>query len=83
MKVRYFAWLRVKTGVGSEEITLPDGVATVDQLVDWLGRRGPGYAAAFANRAVIRAAVNQDYVGPDHPVRDADEVAFFPPVTGG
>ncbi|MSP82560.1 MAG: molybdopterin converting factor subunit 1 [Alphaproteobacteria bacterium] len=83
MKIRYFAWLRSKTGVGGEEIALPDGVATVAQLMDWLGRRGPGYADAFANRAVIRAAVNQDYVAPDHPVRDGDEVAFFPPVTGG
>jgi molybdopterin synthase sulfur carrier subunit len=83
MRVRYFAWLRGKVGVASEEIEPPEGVGTVGELVDWLERRGPGYAAAFANRAVIRAAVNQDYVGFDHALAEGDEVAFFPPVTGG
>jgi molybdopterin converting factor subunit 1 len=83
MKVRYFAWLRSKIGVASEEIDRPPEVATVAALIDWLAGRGPGYAAAFANRPQVRAAVNQDYVGFDHPVGDGDEIAFFPPVTGG
>ena len=52
-------------------------------LVDWLKMRGPGYQAAFAEMRAVRAAVNQEYVGLDHPVRAGDEVAFFPPMTGG
>ena len=45
--------------------------------------RTPRYAEALRDLSVVRVAVNQDYVGPDHPVRDGDEVAVFPPVTGG
>ena len=83
MRIRYFAWLRAKTGVGSEEVARPAGVEDVEGLVRWLVGRGPGYAEAFRERGVVRCAVNQDYVGFDHPVGDDDEVAFFPPVTGG
>jgi sulfur-carrier protein len=55
----------------------------VAELVDWLRSRGPGYAEAFRDTRAIRCAVNQDYVDPDQPVSAGDEVAFFPPVTGG
>mgnify|MGYP003671095571 FL=1 len=83
MKILYFAWMRQRTGISAETVELPAGVATVDGLIDWLIGRGDGYANAFERRDVIRAAVNQDYVPFDHPVTDADEIAFFPPVTGG
>ncbi|MDA8252251.1 MAG: MoaD/ThiS family protein, partial [Rhodospirillales bacterium] len=52
-------------------------------LTEWLRARGPGYAAAFAPGLPVRCAVNQDFAGPDAPVAAGDEVAFFPPVTGG
>lgn len=83
MKILYFAWMRQRVGLSAETVDLPANVATVDGLIDWLIARGDGYAAAFEKRDVIRAAVNQDYVAFDHPVTDADEIAFFPPVTGG
>ena len=83
MKVLYFAWLRTRIGRGEEEIDPPAEVRTVGELMLWLRGRGAGYAAAFAPGASIRAAVDQDYVGPDHLVAGAREVAFFPPVTGG
>ena len=83
MKLLYFAWLRTKIGVGSEEVTPPDDVADVGALIDWLASRGPGYADALANREQVRVAVNQDYVGSDHAIAPGDEVALFPPVTGG
>ena len=83
MKLLYFAWLRSKTGIGEEDVSPPAGIATVGELLDWLAGRGPGYAAALADRRVVRVAVNQEYVGPDHPVAPGDEVALFPPVTGG
>jgi len=83
MKVLYFAWLRTKTGTASEEVAPPAEVTTVGELMDWLARERPGFAEAMAMPGLIRAAVNQDYADPSHPVRDADEVAFFPPVTGG
>lgn len=83
MKILYFATLKDRIGAGEEDIALPEGVATVGDLVAWLTARGPGYAQAFANMAVVRAAVNQQYATPTHPVAERDEVAFFPPVTGG
>lgn len=83
MKVLYFASLRQKLGVGAEEVEPPAGIATVGQLVEWLKGRSPRHAEAFADAAGIRCAVNQDYARPDDPVRPGDEVAFFPPVTGG
>ena len=83
VQVLYFAWLRERTGCAAETIELPPEVATVAALVDWLAQRSPGHAAAFANRQVVRCAVNQEFAPPDAPLQPGDEVAFFPPVTGG
>ncbi len=83
MKVLYFAWLRQRIGVAMEEIDLPDDVDDVGDLVGWLTAKGPGYAKGFAEPQVIRAAVNFEYVPFDHGLTNTDEVAFFPPVTGG
>ncbi|TCZ63071.1 molybdopterin converting factor subunit 1 [Roseicella aquatilis] len=83
MRVLYFAWVRQKVGVAEEEVSPPESVRDVAGLVAWLAARSPGHAAAFAQPRQVRAAVNQDFAAPDAPVRPGDEVAFFPPVTGG
>ncbi len=83
MKLLYFAWVRQRTGVGEEDVDLPEEVGTVSELIDWLRGRDEGYQAAFANLEVIRAAVDQEHVALDAPIGQAREVAFFPPVTGG
>lgn len=83
MEILYFAWLKERVGRAEETVTPPEGVATVGALADWLAARSPGHAAAFADRSTIRCAVNQEFATADTPVRAGDEVAFFPPVTGG
>jgi molybdopterin synthase sulfur carrier subunit len=83
MRVLYFAWVRQRIGAAEEEVAPPPEVADVGGLVRWLAARSPAHAAAFADPRQVRAAVNQDFAAPDHPVRPDDEVAFFPPVTGG
>jgi molybdopterin synthase sulfur carrier subunit len=83
MKLLYFAWLRTRIGIAEENIEPPAGIATVGALVEWLKGRGPGFAEALRNHRLVRVAVNQEYVGWDHPVARGDEVALFPPVTGG
>lgn len=84
MKVLYFAWMREKIGHSADDFDgLPEGVSTVSDLVDHLAANGGGYAEAFADRKVLRAAVNQAHVDLDHRLATSDEVAFFPPVTGG
>lgn len=83
MKLLYFAWLKDKTGVAAEEVAPPAEVTTVAELLAWLSARGPGYAEALADLSAIRVAVNQAYAKPGDPVAPGDEVALFPPVTGG
>ncbi len=83
LTILYFAWLRERTGASQEEFPLPDGVQTVTDLVDYLSARSPGHAAAFQNRRTVRCAVNQEFADPSSLVYPGDEVAFFPPVTGG
>jgi molybdopterin converting factor subunit 1 len=87
MRILYFAWLRERIGLGEEELRVPPEVATVADLIALLSARSERHAAAFApggdGRRLIRCAVNQDFAAPDARVTDADEVAFFPPVTGG
>jgi len=83
VKVLYFAWLRQKVGRGEEVVDLPGTVRTVGDLAGWLATRGGGYADAFADLKRVRAALNQEHVDFGAPVKAGDEVAFFPPVTGG
>jgi len=83
MKLLYFAWMRERMGRAEEDLALPSGIATVGALADWLRGRDAAGAAAFAQPGVVRAAVNQEFAQPSDPVHDGDDVAFFPPVTGG
>ncbi len=83
MKVLYFAWLRTRVGSAEENLTPPDSVKDVRGLLDWLKTRSPGHAEALKDLSVVRVAVNLTYVQPDHKVAAGDEVAIFPPVTGG
>ena len=79
----YFAWVREQVGTDEEARPFPDGVATVSDLIGHLRDGNPAHARAFADLSVIRAAVNMKAVPLDHPVSDGDEIAFFPPMTGG
>jgi molybdopterin synthase sulfur carrier subunit len=83
MKVLYFAWLRQRTGVGEEDVSPPASVKDVAGLVEWLRDRGPGHADALSDLSAIRVAVNQEFATLTTAISDSDEVALFPPMTGG
>ena len=83
IELLYFAWVRERIGRGGERLELPDGVSSVAELLDWLATRSDGYASALGERGRLRVAVNQSFAQVDAPVRAGDEVAIFPPVTGG
>lgn len=83
VKVLFFAGLREQLGTAAEEIELPSGVSTVGALRQHLKSRGGAYEKAFSEKALVRSAVNQDMVQPTARIEAGDEVAFFPPVTGG
>lgn len=83
VKILYFAGLREALGHADETLAgLPAGVATVGELRLWLCARGGEWGALAAGKAV-RAAVNQTLAFAQTPISEGDEVAFFPPVTGG
>lgn len=83
MRILYFAWLRHRVGIGQEDVALPAGIATVGDLGNWLAERHPGFREAWESPGVVRVAVNHEHVDADAALAPDDEVAFFPPVTGG
>jgi sulfur-carrier protein len=83
VKVLYFASVREKLGRDAEELDLPAGVATVAGLRKHLRGRGGAWAEALAEGKLLRTAVNQDMAQASVALKGGDEIAFFPPVTGG
>ena len=83
MKLVYFAWVRERVGKTDEDVDLPEGVATVADLVRFLKGRGEEYEYAFENESVVRAAIDHVHVKPEALIAGAREIAFFPPMTGG
>lgn len=82
VKVLFFASLREALGAATETIELPPTVADVGALRDFFAARGEPWSV-LATTKNLRAAVNQRMVGLDAPIGAGDEIAFFPPVTGG
>lgn len=79
----YFARLREVLGTGSEQIALPSGIDNVSGLLELLRARGGVWESELAADRAFRVAVNQDMADAATALRDGDEVAIFPPVTGG
>jgi molybdopterin synthase sulfur carrier subunit len=83
MKVKYFAWVRERIGMAEETIEPPSSVQTIEDLMEWLAKRGETYAYAFETPRVIRAAIDHAHVKSNAVIAGAREIAFFPPMTGG
>ena len=81
VKVRFFASLREKLGEG-EALELPEG-STVAVAREALQSRGGIHAEALARGRAVRAALNQKMCAESAALSEGDELAFFPPVTGG
>lgn len=79
----YFARLREVLGVSSEQVDLPADVRDVSALTAMLRQRGGAWADELAEGRAFRVAVNQDMAEGATALKDGDEVAIFPPVTGG
>ena len=81
--VHYFASIREALGCEHETLDLPDGVDSVDQLITWLvSEHGNAWNEVLGDKTVM-VAVNHEMADRDTAVRAGDEIAFFPPVTGG
>jgi len=83
VKILYFARLREALGKDAEELVLPEGVDTIGGLAEFLRRRGEAWATELGAGKSVRVAVNQDMADPETPISGGEEIAFFPPVTGG
>jgi sulfur-carrier protein len=83
IRIVYLARLRDSLGIASESVDLPADVATVTGLLAWLRQRGDVWARELAPGRAVRIAVNHDVAQRDAAIRAGDEVALFPPVTGG
>jgi sulfur-carrier protein len=83
IKVLFFANVREKLGTAAEVVELPDSASTVAGLRLHLMKRGGAWNEALADMKVVRVSVNKDMAAANAPLNPGDEVAFFPPVTGG
>jgi len=83
IRLVYLARLRDALGTAAESVDLPREVSTVRSLLAWLSERGGAWKQELAPGRAIRVAVNHDVARADTPIRPGDEVALFPPVTGG
>ena len=83
IKVLYFARLKEAVNYSSEEIDLPETIKTITALKNYLSQRGEIWANLFDGKQVVRAAINHALVDDLANIDAGDEIAFFPPVTGG
>ncbi len=81
--ILYFARIKEVVNYSSEQVELPDEVETIIALKSWLSNRGEIWQKLFSGSGVVRAAINHELVDDMATFEEGDEVAFFPPVTGG
>ena len=83
MKILYFAWLKEKIGTDSEEIELPKKVKTIMDLIQFLKSTSNVHEETFTHLRSIKVAVNKNFANFETEINNNDEIAFYPPVTGG
>ena len=83
MVVKYFSWIKEHIGQSEEQIDLPSNITNVNQLINYLNEIDEKYNIIFEKKELIKIAVNKTYSSFDTNISNNDEIAFFPPVTGG
>ena len=83
MVVKYFSWIKEHIGKSEEHIDLPSNITNVNQLINYLNEIDEKYNIIFEKKELIKIAVNKTYSSFDTNISNSDEIAFFPPVTGG
>ena len=83
MIVKYFSWIKEHIGKSEEVIDLPIGITTINELIIYLENLNENYRLAFEKKNLIKIAINKSYSSLDDKIDNNDEIAFFPPVTGG
>lgn len=79
----YFAWVKERLGRAEERLELPVEVEAISDLIDFLSEQATEYKEVFADLTKLRFALDQEFVSLDGIIGNAEELAIFPPVTGG
>ena len=83
MKILYFSWIKDKVGTNFEEIEITNEINTISQLIIFLTKKSDNYKEAFSDLDSIKYSINMQTANIDAKVKNDDEIAFFPPMTGG
>ena len=83
MIIKYFSWIKEHVGKSEELIELPDHINNVNELINYLNELDEKYSLILEKKNLIKIAVNKTYSSFDTNISNNDEIAFFPPVTGG
>ena len=83
MVIKYFSWIKEHIGKSEEQIVLPSHITNIIQLINYLNELDEKYNLIFEKKELIKIAVNKTYSSFDTNISNNDEIAFFPPVTGG
>ena len=83
MIIKYYSWIKEHIGKSEEQIDLPSNITNVNQLINYLNEIDKKYYIIFEKKELIKIAVNKTYSSFDDKISNSDEIAFFPPVTGG
>ncbi|MCM5558404.1 molybdopterin converting factor subunit 1 [Pleomorphomonas sp. JP5] len=83
VRLVYFAWVRERIGLSDERVRLPESIRTAGEMIAWLSERGDNYAYALESPSTIRVAVDQLHIEQNEALGAAQEIALFPPMTGG
>ena len=83
MVIKYFSWIKEHIGKSEEQIILPSHITNINQLINYLNEMDEKYKLLYEKKELIKIAVNKTYSSFDTNISNSDEIAFFPPVTGG
>ena len=83
MIIKYFSWVKDIIGKSEEKISVSPEIDTPEKLIDFLIKKDKKYKKAFSKRNTIKVAQNKIYIAKSDKIKNGDEIAFFPPVTGG
>ncbi len=83
VKILYFSWVRERVGMEEENLSLPENLTTVRDLLSWMQGRNEQFAAALEAPDIIRVALDHEHADHSDPIGSPREIALFPPMTGG